>query len=145
MIDNFSRYPEVIKLKSTTSCAVITPLKEIFSIPEVLHNDMDLNTCHNTLQISPKITPFVTLPAVLGTPKAMGKQNTLFKHSNNYSSSLQTPTGNFCTIEPPNAMVQFEPCRVIHGMSSKDTGPTNKQASCSWMDISGRLSQKEPD
>ena len=39
---NFLRYPEVIKLTSTTSSAVITALKSIFSrhdIPEIVRSD----------------------------------------------------------------------------------------------------------
>ncbi len=42
MVDYFSRYPEVIRLSTTTSGAVITSLKAVFSrhgIPEVLRTD----------------------------------------------------------------------------------------------------------
>ena len=42
VVDNFSRYPEVIKLTSTTSVSTISVLKSIFSrhgIPEVLRSD----------------------------------------------------------------------------------------------------------
>ena len=42
VVDYFSRFPEVIKLTSTTSASVITVLKLIFSrhgIPEVVHSD----------------------------------------------------------------------------------------------------------
>ena len=42
VVDYFSRYPEVIKMTTTTSAAVITALKSIFSrygIPEVLRSD----------------------------------------------------------------------------------------------------------
>ena len=42
VVDYFSRYPEVVKLTSTTSTAVVTILKSIFSrhgIPEVLRSD----------------------------------------------------------------------------------------------------------
>lgn len=42
VVDYFSRYPEVVKLTSTTSAAVITALKAIFSrhgIPEVIRSD----------------------------------------------------------------------------------------------------------
>ncbi len=42
VVDYFSRYPEVVKLTSTISAAIITALKAIFSrhgIPEVLRSD----------------------------------------------------------------------------------------------------------
>ena len=42
VVDYFSRYPEMIKVISTTSVAIITVLKSIFSrhgIPEVLRSD----------------------------------------------------------------------------------------------------------
>ena len=42
MVDYFSRYPEAIKLSSTTSAAVITVMKSIFArhgIPEVVRSD----------------------------------------------------------------------------------------------------------
>ena len=42
VVDYYSRYPEVIKLSSTTSSAVITILKSIFSrhgVPEILRSD----------------------------------------------------------------------------------------------------------
>ena len=42
LIDYFSRYPEVVKLTSTTSGSIITALKSIFSrhgVPEVLVSD----------------------------------------------------------------------------------------------------------
>lgn len=42
VVDYFSRYPEVIKLTSTTSVSIISLLKSIFSrhgIPEVFHSD----------------------------------------------------------------------------------------------------------
>ena len=42
VVDFFSRYPEVIKLKSTNSVAVINVLKAVFSrygIPEILRTD----------------------------------------------------------------------------------------------------------
>ena len=42
VVDYFSRYPEVIKVISTTSVAIITVLKSIFSrhgIPEVLRSN----------------------------------------------------------------------------------------------------------
>ena len=42
VVDYFSRYPEVIRLSTTTSSAVITSLKAVFSrhgIPEVLRTD----------------------------------------------------------------------------------------------------------
>jgi len=42
VVDYFSRYPEVYKLASTTSDAIIKPLKSIFArhgVPEVLRSD----------------------------------------------------------------------------------------------------------
>ena len=42
VVDYFSRYPEVIKLTSTTSKSIITALKSIFSrygVPQVLMSD----------------------------------------------------------------------------------------------------------
>lgn len=42
IVDYFSRFPEVIKMTTTTSAAIITALKSIFSrygIPEVLRSD----------------------------------------------------------------------------------------------------------
>ena len=42
VVDNFSRFPEVAKLTTTTSASVISALKNIFSrhgIPEVLISD----------------------------------------------------------------------------------------------------------
>ena len=42
MVDYFSRYPEVVQLRSTTSGAVISHLKSVFArhgIPEVVRSD----------------------------------------------------------------------------------------------------------
>ena len=42
MVDYFSRYPEVARLTTTTSSAIITHLKSIFArhgIPETFHSD----------------------------------------------------------------------------------------------------------
>ena len=77
VVDYFSRFPEVVKLSSTTSSSVITALKAIFSrfsIPETLMSDNGPQySSHNH-------TTSDTLPTVLIIPKAMDLLN---KYSQN--------------------------------------------------------------
>ena len=61
VVDYFSRYPEVVQLKSTTSQSIITSLKSIFSrhgIPEILVSD-------NGPQYSSKCLPSLQLRTTL--------------------------------------------------------------------------------
>ena len=55
--DYFSRYPEVVKLKSTTSSSIIENLKSIFSrhgIPETIVSDNGPQFSSQSLVISQK-------------------------------------------------------------------------------------------
>ena len=96
VVDYFSQYPEVIKLKSSNSVAVINALKAVFSrygIPEILRTDNGPQCVyHNCLLNLLKITPSITLPAVPGSHRVMGKQSERSKPSSTYYSSPQIPT-----------------------------------------------------
>ena len=79
IIDYFSRYIEVIKLKSTTSQAVIEALQSVFSrygIPESVISDSIHPMNSMLLQRSTTLT---TLQAVHYSPRAMAKWNVQYK------------------------------------------------------------------
>ena len=82
IVDNFSRYPEVIKLRSTTSSTLIDTVNAVFSrhgIPESVRSDNGPQFSlrefanllwHMALSI-PSAAPF--------SPKAMGWRRELFR------------------------------------------------------------------
>jgi hypothetical protein len=68
-VDYYSRYPEVVKLNSTTSSSIISALKSIFSqhgIPETVISD------NGPQYSSLEFAEFTTSQAVHTTPRVMG-------------------------------------------------------------------------
>ena len=81
IVDYFSRYPEVIKLTSTTSSAVITALQSVFShhgIPDI-EVTMALNTLRRNLLDLHVPTVFDRSSAARDFPKVTGRWSELFK------------------------------------------------------------------
>ena len=93
VVDYFSRYPEVIQMKTTTSVAIIDALKSIFSrygIPEVIRSDNGPQFA--SLEFS-KFTSFMGFGMSLVAHcilRAMDKPNGLYRQSNASSSKART-------------------------------------------------------
>ena len=89
IVDYFSRYPEVIKLRSTTSNTLIDAVKAVFSkdgIPESVRSDNGPQfSSHNLLRHMALSIP----PAAPISPKATGWRSELFKIS---SKGIRTHT-----------------------------------------------------
>ena len=80
VVDYFSRYPEVVKLPSTTSQGIIKALKTMFSrfgVPETVVSDNGRSTHQRSLLNSRNHTISATSLVVLTSHKAMDKQSVL--------------------------------------------------------------------
>ena len=88
VVDYFSRYPEVIQLKSTPSASVTKALKSIFShhgVPSVFMSDNGSQFVSNEMKK-------IALQAVRTIPKATGWPNRPSKQSRNYYKIVLIPT-----------------------------------------------------
>ena len=78
LVDYYSRFPEVIKLNTMTSSAVIRVLQAAFSIygiPEMLQSDIGPQYASQELQSLQENTHFSTSQAPLDTRRVMGKRS----------------------------------------------------------------------
>jgi hypothetical protein len=77
VVDYFSRFPEVIKLTSTTAQSIIVALKSLFArygIPQEVISDNGPSTLHRSSQTSQDNMHSSIQQVVHTSPKAMGKR-----------------------------------------------------------------------
>ena len=125
LVDYFSWYPEVVKLTSTTSEAVITAMKSIFSrhgIPEVVRSDNGSQYLSHVFQQFAKVCNFQHLTSSPWLPQSNGRsvQNEQSRLSNTCSRGHLTGTWLFRFTVPL-------PC----------PGATSVWLNCWWGDVCG--------
>ena len=87
IVDYFSRYPEVQKLKMTTTQSVVNILKAAFArhgIPEILRSEMDHNSAPKNLRTSSTSTSLSMTLAAPNSHPAMDKRKEQCRQSRTY-------------------------------------------------------------
>ena len=148
-VDYFSRYPEIYKLSSTTSNAIIAVLKCVFArhgIPEVLRSDT------GPQYASKEFSEFVdehNIQHVTSSPHFPQSNGQVERMVQTMKGLLKQSADPHLAVlsyraTPCNAMVWFESVRAVHGSKDQNHSTTDHKAAYSQLVLSPTVQEQQP-
>ena len=118
VVDYFSRHPEVIKLKSTNSVAVINMLKAVFSqygIPEILRTD---NGPQYVSQLFDEFTQDYFIHHITSSPRfpqSNGQAERTVQTVKHLLKAVLRSLPSLIELQSHTTTMQFKSSRIIYG------------------------------
>ena len=136
-VDYFSRYPEVYKLLSTMSNAIIAVLKSIFArhrILEILRSDNGPQYASKEFSEFAKSYRFNHLTSSPRFPQSNGQVERMVQTK--IAETFSRPSSGTVIQGHTNAVVWIEPIRIVYGKEDKDHYSSGDEAANSKLVIS---------